>query len=80
MNRKSASSGGALLVSVALLTILFSPPSLFAATGPSATPVLVDAMDSELHRAMSSLGTAGATSQITSASPSIVAASATTSA
>jgi TldD protein len=68
MNRKPASSGGALLVSVALLTILISPPSLLAATGPSATPVLVDAMDAELHRAMSSLGTP-ATDAATSQQP-----------
>jgi TldD protein len=68
MNRQPASSGGPLLASLALLTILSSAPSLLAATGPSTTPVLVDAMDAELHRAMSSLGTP-ATDTTTSQQP-----------
>ena len=60
MKRQPASSGGVLLASLTLLTSLCSAPSVLAATGPSATPVLVDAMDAELHRAMSSLGTPAA--------------------
>ena len=56
MKPQSASSGGVLLASLALLVPFCSAPSILAATGPSANPVLVETMDAELQRAMSSLG------------------------
>ncbi|GGA74293.1 hypothetical protein GCM10011507_27090 [Edaphobacter acidisoli] len=62
MNRKSMTVAGAGLAGLALVSMLLPARVVFAAAKPAAATntVLVDTMEAELHRAMSSLGSTGA--------------------
>ena len=56
MNRKSAVLGIAASAGLAVVALLQPSGAVFAATKASADNVLLESMDTELHRAMSSLG------------------------
>jgi len=58
MTQKTLAAGSIGFACLALSALLASAPTVSAAAKPSADNVLVDAMDTELHRAMNSLGTA----------------------
>jgi TldD protein len=65
MNRKTLALGRTGLACIAALMLLAPANRLSAVTKPTPDNVLVDVMDSELHRAMSSLGTPDTASDAT---------------
>ncbi len=62
MKRQHAVSFGAGLAGLIALAVL-SPSRVVAAASPASTAALLDTMDAELHRAISSLGDAGSAQQ-----------------